>query len=248
MQNFCPYCGQIHPEDFKFCPCTGKAIKDNHSEASEQNSKIQNQTGNTVSHKSGLEYYVMPPANPECFKIKLKDQKIKMILIPENKESGITSFYISETPITMEQYREVSNIPADFLDYLEQFHSGKYKDYTIAPAYTVKCMLDFFTSWEAPISVTLPSREQWLHLVQNHIDRIKWYQPSEYTGGVSWNMMEWEVVDYEACDIYCLLGVYRMDGKLLIKGNNFRAGEQRDNITFRIVCSVDDAKRYTKNK
>lgn len=103
-------------------------------------------------------------------------------------------------------------------------------------------MLDFFTSWKAPISVSLPEREQWLHLVQNHINRVKWYQPSEFIGGVSWNMMEWEVVNYEACNIYCLLGIARNEEELIIKGNNFPDGEQRDNITFRIACSVDDAK------
>lgn len=248
MQNYCPYCGQIHPDDFKFCPSTGKAIKGNYCEISEQNSEFQNQTGRTISHESVLEHYVMPPAIPEYFNIKLKNQEIKMILIPENKELKIASFYISETPITMEQYREVSNIPVDFIDYLERFHSGKYKDFTIAPAYTVKCMLDFFTSWKAPITITLPGRDQWLHIVQNHINQIKWYQPAEYMGDVSWNMMEWEVVDYESHDIYCLLGVSKTDGELVIKGNNFTAGEQRDNIAFRIMCSVDDAKLYIKSK
>lgn len=186
------------------------------------------------------------PSLPKEFHIKLKNSIIKMELVLGDNDNGTESFYISDTPITMEQYCDVSNAPSDFLNYLAEYYSSRYKDCTIAPAFTVECVMKFFDSWTIPLPISLPSREQWLYLVLNSYDTVKWYDASKYIGVSDSNRIEWEVISYHSNDIYCLLGVNEDEGEIKISGNNFPKGKQRDNIAFRIVCTAENAIQFIK--
>ncbi len=178
--------------------------------------------------------------------IQFEECTLTMIHIPGNSE--IPGFYISEIPITIQQYKGLlknKDIEGqDWIDYYEEMYARKYEDFTIASAVTVEHMLLFLNGIIHSISYKLPTREQWLYLVDNYYERVKWCVDYNFLG-VSYKAIAWEMTSTNSYDIYCLLGVeYNKERERIIKGNNFRKSQQRDNIAFRLVCSELDIITY----
>ena len=177
--------------------------------------------------------------------LKVGETKISMVHIPGGKDCG--GFYISETPVTVEQFRSLSSKDKEteeWIEYLEEFHKSEYKDFSIMTAYTVQNVLHFFNGIKHRIFFCLPSKEQWLHLFNTHFDQVTWCKECEYRGWKK-KSIDWEMTRDNRYNIYCLLGYdYDEQGKRFITGNNFVKSQERDNIGFRLVCSEWDMNNY----
>ena len=151
----------------------------------------------------------------------------------------------------MEQYKALS--PKDdaewnsWVEYYEESGVREYEEFNIATAFTVEYMIDFLNKIRQPIFYCLPSREQWLHLAENHYNNVKWCVDSKYCGACSFEAIDWEMMRDNSYNIYCLLGIeYDKNGNRVIKGNNFVKSKRRDNIAFRLVCSEFEINSYYK--
>lgn len=165
---------------------------------------------------------------------------LTMVHIPGNAK--IPGFYVSETPVTMQQYKALGpkNNPdwVSWVDFYEKIGTSEYEGYTFASAFTVENVLDFLNNIRQPVFYCLPSREQWLHLAENYYDRVKWCIDINYCGIGSYKEICWEMTRDNSYSIYCLLGFdHDNKGNRIIKGNNFVMSQNRDNIAFRLVCS-----------
>lgn len=179
--------------------------------------------------------------------IHLGDCTLTMVHIPSN--GVIPGFYVSEIPVTMQQYKALGlkNDPEwdSWIDFYEKLGKREYEDFTIASALTVENVVDFINSIRQPVFYCLPSREQWLHLAENHYNRVKWCFDSKYSGICDYKAICWEMTRDNSFGIYCLLGFDRdKNGNRIIKGNNFAMSQERDNIAFRLVCSEIELKSY----
>lgn len=185
----------------------------------------------------------------EKVNINLGDCVLTMVHIPG--AGDLPGFYVSETPITMQQYKALS--PKDdaewnsWVEYYEESGVREYEEFNIATAFTVEHMIDFLNKIRQPIFYCLPSREQWLHLAENHYNNVKWCVDSKYCGACSFEAIDWEMMRDNSYNIYCLLGIeYDKNGNRVIKGNNFVKSKRRDNIAFRLVCSEFEINSYYK--
>lgn len=182
----------------------------------------------------------------------VEDCILTMVHIPGTGD--LPGFYVSETPVTMQQYKAlcpkgVSFAPGvdlnKWLEYYEKFGKREYEEFTLAAALSVKNVLDFVNKIRQPIIYSLPTRKQWLHLAENYYERVKWCIDSKFLGA-EYKAIAWEMMQDNSYDIYCLLGVVYENGKRVIKGNNFRKEQERDNIAFRLVCSESELISYCK--
>ena len=86
---------------------------------------------------------------------------LTMVHIPGNGD--LSGFYVSETPITLQQYIALS--PKDdaewnsWMKYYEKNGVSNYEEFEIASALTVEHMIDFLNKLRQPIFYCLPSRE-----------------------------------------------------------------------------------------
>lgn len=173
---------------------------------------------------------------------------LTMVYIPE--DGDLPGFYVSETPVTIQQYKAL--YPKDdpdfesWLEYYEEYGTREYDGFTVVTAFTVECVLDFVNKIRQPVFYCLPSREQWLHLVKNHYNKVKWCDDSRFLG-TEYMAIAWEMMRDNSYDIYCLLGVVNENGKRIIKGNNFPKSQERDNIAFRLICSEFEINSYYNN-
>lgn len=185
----------------------------------------------------------------EHININLGNCTMTMVHIPGNGE--LSGFYVSETPITIQQYKSLypKNEPDidSWFEYYERQGSREYDGFTVATAFTVENVLDFLNKIRQPVFYCLPSREQWLHLVNNHYDKIKWCVDEKFCGTSEYKAIAWEMMRDNSFGIYCLLGIeYNEIGERVILGNNFRKSQERDNIAFRLVCSEFEINSYYK--
>lgn len=174
--------------------------------------------------------------------IDLGNCTLSMVHIPG--DGNIEGFYVSELPITIEQYKALytkdTHDSHAWIKYYEKYGAREYEGFTLASAYKVGHVIDFMNNIKQPIFYRLPYRKQWLHLVKNYYERVKWCTDSKFLG-IGHKAIAWEMMRDNSYDIYCLLGVvYNTQGERMIKGNNFRSGQERDNIAFRLVCSETD--------
>lgn len=97
-----------------------------------------------------------------------EDCILTMVHIPG--AGDLPGFYISETPITIQQYKALYSIsPGEdnfykWLEYYEKYGTREYEEFTVAVALSVILVLDFVNKIRQPITYCLPTREQWLHL------------------------------------------------------------------------------------
>lgn len=189
-----------------------------------------------------IDYNVMEKVN-----INLGNCTLTMVHIPGTGD--LPGFYVSETPVTIQQYKAL--FPKDdpdydsWIEYYEKYETREYVEFTVASAYTVQHVINFMNDIKQPIFYCLPSREQWLHLVENHYKNVKWCSDCKFLG-TEYKAIAWEMMRDNSYDIYCLLGVVNENGKRIIKGNNFTKSQERDNIAFRLVCSEFDINSYYK--
>lgn len=180
--------------------------------------------------------------------IDLGDCTLTMVRIPGKED--LPDFYVSDTPVTIEQYKAMcqKNDPdyESWIEYYQQYETREYVGFTVASAITAHHVINFMNNIHQPIFYCLPSRQQWLHLIENHYDKIKWCNDNEFLG-TEYKAIAWEMMRDNYYDIYCLLGVVNENGKRIIKGNNFHINEERDNIAFRMVCSEFSINSYLKN-
>ena len=182
--------------------------------------------------------------------INLGDCTLNMVHIPG--DGKIPGFYVSETPVTMQQYKAMGpkNDPdwASWIEYYESIGNREYEDFTVASALTVENVIDFINNIRQPVFYCLPSREQWLHLAENYYERVKWCFESRYCGICDYDAICWEMTRDNSFGIYCLLGFDRdLEGNRIIKGNNFAMSRKRDNIAFRLVCSEIELQTNNNN-
>lgn len=182
-----------------------------------------------------------------------EDCILTMVYIPGTGD--LPGFYVSETPITIQQYKalypkDVSFVPGSDLHrwfyFLDKYGAREYEEFTVVAPSFVDVVLDFVNKIRQPITYCLPTREQWLHLAENYYERVKWCIDSKFLG-FEYKAVAWEMMQDNSYDIYCLLGVVYENGKRVIKGNNFRKKQERDNIAFRLVCSESDINSYSNN-
>jgi len=174
-----------------------------------------------------------------------EDCILTMVHIPGTGD--LPGFYVSETPITIQQYKALATGDDlnEWLDYYEEFGTREYEEFTVAAAMSVDFVLDFVNGIKQPIC-HLPTREQWLHLAEKYYERVKWCIDGKFLG-TEYKAIAWEMMQDNSYDIYCLLGVVYENGKRVIKGNNFSKEQERDNIAFRLVCSELDINSYCNN-
>lgn len=180
--------------------------------------------------------------NPIKINLELGECSIAMIHIPGDKTSNMSDFYISETPVTIEQYKALMpDSEKDLVDYLERCYTCKYNNFSIVSSFTVQNTIQFLDNITA-ISFVLPSREQWLHLFKNHYKRVKWCDPNDC---VDYHRIDWELTGTNRFDLYCLLGIeYEENGTKSIKGHCIPNSLRKANIGYRLVCSESDIERF----
>ncbi len=183
MPTYCPHCGQMHPDDFNFCPIFGKEIVVHLSKPSET-SELQHDVHPSSTERRLHKVY---DDSSDCFSIKLLETEIKMIRIPGDLDKGIEPFYISETPITMDQMRDV------ILDFSPWF---SLKNSLIQ-------IIKFFSKWNSnQLSISLPSIFQMRHIANNHHNLIKWTRISNK------GLAQLESVNWEKAKIILNSGVF----------------------------------------
>lgn len=182
--------------------------------------------------------------NPRKVNLELGECSIAMIHIPGDKTSNMSDFYISETPVTIEQYKALMpDSEKDLVDYLESCYTCKYNSFSIVSAYTVQNVMHFLDNITA-ISFALPSREQWLHLVKNHYKRVKWCDPNDCVD-YDYHRIDWELTGTNRFDLYCLLGIeYEENGTKSIKGHCIPSSQEKGNLGYRLICSESNIKRF----
>ena len=167
--------------------------------------------------------------------IKLNSSQLTMVHIPGNPASDLSGFYISNTPVTIDQFEALTPaLEKDWVEFLRKCYTCDYNGCLIVSALSVNNVLSFFKEIEL---YHLPSREQWIHLFMNYRKRVCWCHNTPQQD--SYNKINWEMTNTNKYEIYCLLSSEydKINKTMKIIGGNFPDGIEMANVAFRLVCT-----------